>query len=454
MFAVVWDQIALLIPQPVPPPVSSTAPLTTTAPYMYQYDPAILEDESCAECGDNPCEHEIPTQYDVHCMDPAEFLSTYAPLDVHTKFLNIELCAQCHELRHLQVDCPLQYNWHYMMKEEQEAELEACGLKCEETNMHSAVAQPLAQHAESAKPTPPQHPKPTAKQCVEKPQMQTANPALSANRFATLEVETVRVMDTADEKPPPPPPAVRKRIPKWERRLPKSYIVATMPGPRSLHLKVELQTTDMGKVLATNTLLDCGTTSLFIDMEYMCAKCLTIRTLVQPVPVYNVDGSLNKAGAITGIMDLILCYNSHTEHAQFAVTKLRKQDVILGYTWLRKHNPEVNWQTNKVKMSHCPAKCCTCTNEEKAEQQKNVRKLIALPRAAWDPSPPLMMTCTMSQTLRQILMTTTSPLTWKTSQLRKATTSLQYSSTTNPSTSAPCRTFPHALPKHSTRTAR
>jgi hypothetical protein len=52
------------------------------------------------------------------------------------------------------------------------------------------------------------------------------------------------------------------------------------------------------------------------------------------------------------------------------VTGLGKQDLILGYTWLCEHNLEVDWQTNAVKMSHCPAKCCTCSEEVKAEKQE------------------------------------------------------------------------------------
>lgn len=84
--------------------------------------------------------------------------------------------------------------------------------------------------------------------------------------------------------------------------------------------------------------------------------------------MYNVDGIPNEAGAISGIVNLVLRYKGHTERAQFAITGLGKQDLILGYTWLREHNPEVNWQTNKVKMSHCPTKCCTYTEEEKVEQ--------------------------------------------------------------------------------------
>jgi hypothetical protein len=105
-------------------------------------------------------------------------------------------------------------------------------------------------------------------------------------------------------------------------------------------------------------------------MEYVKRKWLTVQNLARPIPVYNIDGTLNEAGAISGIVDIVLWYKRHTERAQFAVTGLGKQDLILGYTWLREHNPEVDWQTNVVKMSRCPAKCRTCTKEVKAEKQE------------------------------------------------------------------------------------
>jgi hypothetical protein len=41
--------------------------------------------------------------------------------------------------------------------------------------------------------------------------------------------------------------------------------------------------------------------------------------------------------------------------------------MILGYNWLRNHNPEINWQTKDVKMSHCPTQCSTCRVETKRE---------------------------------------------------------------------------------------
>lgn len=173
-------------------------------------------------------------------------------------------------------------------------------------------------------------------------------PLHSVNRFAILEEEHINVNTSAPpceptlEDVPSKSKPPRTRIPKWERRLPKRYVVAATPSAKSLDLKVELQTTDTGDVLATNALLDCGATGLFIDTEYVRKNRLTVRTLARPIPVYNVDGTLNEAGAIRGIVDVVLRYKGHTERVQFAVTGLGKQNLILGYTWLREHNPEVD----------------------------------------------------------------------------------------------------------------
>jgi hypothetical protein len=70
--------------------------------------------------------------------------------------------------------------------------------------------------------------------------------------------------------------------------------------------------------------------------------------------VYNVDGTLNKVGSIHEVVDLVLNYKGHTEQTQFVITSLGRQKMILEFSWLRGHNPEVNWVLGEVKMSHCP----------------------------------------------------------------------------------------------------
>ena len=83
-------------------------------------------------------------------------------------------------------------------------------------------------------------------------------------------------------------------------------------------------------------------------------KGINTRSISRPIPVYNVDGSPNEAGQISEVVDVVLHYKTHSERTLLAVSSLGKQNMILGYTWLKDHNLEVNWQTGEVQMNRCP----------------------------------------------------------------------------------------------------
>jgi predicted aspartyl protease len=140
----------------------------------------------------------------------------------------------------------------------------------------------------------------------------------------------------------------------------------------SLAVEVEIESTDTAVKRRTQALIDCGATGCFIDIEWAKLNNIPTRPLTNPIPVYNVDGTANDAGAITDIADIILHYENHSERTQLVVMCLGKQSLILGYNWLRNHNPEINWQTKDVKMSRCTVQCSTCRVEDKrnAKMQK------------------------------------------------------------------------------------
>jgi Retroviral aspartyl protease len=149
-------------------------------------------------------------------------------------------------------------------------------------------------------------------------------------------------------------------------------------------LSIARQTTDMGEVFLTATLLDCGATDKFIHSNFMKRNRIMTRLLSQPIPIYNMDGTLNKAGSITKVVKMMLQYRDHSEKTLFTVTSLRKQDITLGLTWLCEHNPKVNWKSGEVKMSHCPNHCRTCheVNVKRKEQltkEVNIRSCHAGP---------------------------------------------------------------------------
>jgi len=62
-----------------------------------------------------------------------------------------------------------------------------------------------------------------------------------------------------------------------------------------------------------------------------------------------------------------MTYERHSECILLAVTRLGKQSMILGFTWLDKHNPEIDFRARSVKMTRCLPHCCVgCQADRKA----------------------------------------------------------------------------------------
>ena len=92
--------------------------------------------------------------------------------------------------------------------------------------------------------------------------------------------------------------------------------------------------------------------------------------LEYPILVYNVDGSCNSVGSITHEATLIMIHKGHREKVTFEICNLGKVNLIIGYTWLKKHNPEIDWNTGEIKFTRCPPEC----NMAKPEKKKAARK--------------------------------------------------------------------------------
>jgi len=196
------------------------------------------------------------------------------------------------------------------------------------------------------------------------------------NRFTVLDVEEVNT-DTCEPIDAPPPSApVRTalpRRPKWEKRLPRRLSTNILDAHgTSIILSIEIGTTDTSEVHSIKVLLDSGTTGNFIDKDFVRTKGISTWNISRPIPVFNIDGSPNEAGQISEVVDVVLRYKTHSERMLLAVSNLRKQGMILGYTWLKDHNPEVNWQTGEVQMNRCPPwyEGCHVIRKERASRRK------------------------------------------------------------------------------------
>jgi len=190
--------------------------------------------------------------------------------------------------------------------------------------------------------------------CLVQPE-KSAPQSLSVNRFAVLNIEEVNIdickpivtplLSTPDRNALP-------QRPKWEKRLPKQLSANALDSRRtSIILPIEISTTDTSKMHSIKALLDSGAMGSFIDKDFVHTKGISTQSISCPIPVYNIDGTPNEAGQISKVVDVVLCYKTYSKRTLLTVSSLRKQSMILGYTWLKDHNPEVNWQTGEVQMN-------------------------------------------------------------------------------------------------------
>ena len=96
--------------------------------------------------------------------------------------------------------------------------------------------------------------------------------------------------------------------------------------------------------------------------------------LKKPLLVRNVDGTVNVGGAIIHQVECNMFFKGHIERARMDVCNLKKTEMILGMPWLTAHNPEIDWEKEEVKMTHCLPIHGRRKQEEKEKEVKKVEK--------------------------------------------------------------------------------
>jgi hypothetical protein len=89
-------------------------------------------------------------------------------------------------------------------------------------------------------------------------------------------------------------------------------------------------------------MVDSGATALFISKRFVKENKIHTHPILHEIPLYNIDGSKNRAGSITRATRLRLKVGDTEEWRVFLVTELGPEDVVLGLPWLRSANPSIN----------------------------------------------------------------------------------------------------------------
>jgi len=103
-----------------------------------------------------------------------------------------------------------------------------------------------------------------------------------------------------------------------------------------------------GKSQALAVFIDSGSDVSIIDEELALQLGIQQVQLPQPVPANALDGHL--LGTVTHQTTPVhmLMSGNHHETIQFHVLRSPKIPLILGYPWLRRHNPNIDWSTGSI----------------------------------------------------------------------------------------------------------
>jgi hypothetical protein len=75
---------------------------------------------------------------------------------------------------------------------------------------------------------------------------------------------------------------------------------------------------------------------------------LQIYKLRVPKPILMVDGSEHKQGKLTEYTDLVLRLGEQQRKQRFYIATLGHDRAILGFPFLNKFNPNINWAKNEI----------------------------------------------------------------------------------------------------------
>ncbi|PPQ94852.1 LOW QUALITY PROTEIN: hypothetical protein CVT25_007238 [Psilocybe cyanescens] len=82
-----------------------------------------------------------------------------------------------------------------------------------------------------------------------------------------------------------------------------------------------------------------------------------------------MDGTLNKKGMISTFVELNLTIGNRTNKEILFVSGLGRQKIILGLPWLQKRNPDIDWETGRVKWRVSKSIRSTTMEEELEETE-------------------------------------------------------------------------------------
>ena len=137
--------------------------------------------------------------------------------------------------------------------------------------------------------------------------------------------------------------------------------VSSTPEPEGIHriasVRASGQLIKLAGLVNSSTavvMVDSGSTGDFIREEYVREHGIPVRQYERPKSVWLADG---KQHTVTHYTECVMHLGDIVESIMLSVIPLVGYDVIVGTTWLKQHNPSINWSTGMVTVDSNGKQC-------------------------------------------------------------------------------------------------
>ena len=156
--------------------------------------------------------------------------------------------------------------------------------------------------------------------------------------------------------------------------LSSSFVVGSY---YSSHLYVPIILGGIRRSRRATAMIDSGATALFMHRKYAEKHGMLQQELPRPISVHNIDGTLNKSGSMTHFVRLQLTAGDYKEMAEFLITDIGPEEVILGLPWLRRVNPDIDWASGKMVIGEAEKEFGIGMEEDGDEMEPDVYQINA-----------------------------------------------------------------------------
>ena len=121
---------------------------------------------------------------------------------------------------------------------------------------------------------------------------------------------------------------------------------------KQLNIRVKLSIINTYRTFCKQALIDSESSSSCISQKFVKKNHIDTYKLPFPIICYNTNSSTNRDGNVTEIVEMNMTIGDHQELIQLSVTNLGNYDLFLGYDWLQKHNPTINWKNSSISLQN------------------------------------------------------------------------------------------------------